>query len=279
MGLVPTSANDPIFWLHHCNIDRTWNRWLNQGQGRVNPSDSSFLNQEYSYVDEQGNVVTNKVSDIISSATLGYTYDNVPNPNPLFAVAGRPSDRGEQKLVRLASTAQRKDVAAPPPKALALAPVTEKLTAIPDHREQLRAVVGGLKASSPGKVFVEIDQLNAKEPPSYTYGVYLNLPSDPDPEQLKKHYVGAINFFSKLHPPHQGPHAAAKPFSELLDATAVIARLKSTGLWNQDNIAVTVRPLLPRAPQNNSAAVQKRAEASAKRSGVTYGAIHLLAAP
>ena len=28
MGSVPTAAQDPIFWLHHCNIDRLWNRWL-----------------------------------------------------------------------------------------------------------------------------------------------------------------------------------------------------------------------------------------------------------
>ena len=25
---VPTSSNDPIFWLHHCNIDRLYERWL-----------------------------------------------------------------------------------------------------------------------------------------------------------------------------------------------------------------------------------------------------------
>jgi tyrosinase len=26
MGSVPTSARDPIFWLHHCNIDPLWNQ-------------------------------------------------------------------------------------------------------------------------------------------------------------------------------------------------------------------------------------------------------------
>ena len=25
---VPTSSNDPIFWLHHCNIDRLYEKWL-----------------------------------------------------------------------------------------------------------------------------------------------------------------------------------------------------------------------------------------------------------
>ena len=28
MMQVPTSSNDPIFWLHHCNIDRLYEKWL-----------------------------------------------------------------------------------------------------------------------------------------------------------------------------------------------------------------------------------------------------------
>lgn len=27
MGRVPTAAYDPIFWLHHCNVDRQWWQW------------------------------------------------------------------------------------------------------------------------------------------------------------------------------------------------------------------------------------------------------------
>ena len=27
MGTVPNAAGDPIFWLHHCNIDRLWASW------------------------------------------------------------------------------------------------------------------------------------------------------------------------------------------------------------------------------------------------------------
>jgi hypothetical protein len=32
-----TAAQDPIFWLHHANIDRLWERWLQLGGGRANP--------------------------------------------------------------------------------------------------------------------------------------------------------------------------------------------------------------------------------------------------
>jgi tyrosinase len=24
MGFIPDAAQDPIFWMHHCNIDRLW---------------------------------------------------------------------------------------------------------------------------------------------------------------------------------------------------------------------------------------------------------------
>ncbi|HKO08858.1 MAG TPA: tyrosinase family protein, partial [Alphaproteobacteria bacterium] len=27
MASVPWAANDPIFWMHHCNIDRLWASW------------------------------------------------------------------------------------------------------------------------------------------------------------------------------------------------------------------------------------------------------------
>ena len=34
MGEVPTAAADPIFWVHHCHIDRLWAAWINAGAGR-----------------------------------------------------------------------------------------------------------------------------------------------------------------------------------------------------------------------------------------------------
>jgi len=27
MGFVPTAVNDPVFWLHHANVDRVWCKW------------------------------------------------------------------------------------------------------------------------------------------------------------------------------------------------------------------------------------------------------------
>ena len=44
MGQIPTAAGDPIFWLHHCNIDRIWTAW-NASGGR-NPVSTNGTNWE-----------------------------------------------------------------------------------------------------------------------------------------------------------------------------------------------------------------------------------------
>jgi tyrosinase len=36
-----TAALDPIFWLHHANIDRMWEVWRNQGPQFRDPDDES----------------------------------------------------------------------------------------------------------------------------------------------------------------------------------------------------------------------------------------------
>ena len=37
MGDPNTAAQHPIFWLHHANIDRLWEHWLDRGDDRANP--------------------------------------------------------------------------------------------------------------------------------------------------------------------------------------------------------------------------------------------------
>ncbi len=27
MSIVPSAPNDPVFFLHHCNVDRLWAQW------------------------------------------------------------------------------------------------------------------------------------------------------------------------------------------------------------------------------------------------------------
>ena len=80
-----TAAQDPIFWLHHGNIDRLWNHWIQQGGGRADPTDAAWLNTTFTFYDEAGHAVYLTGAEIIDTMTqLNYRYDDDPPPPPMF---------------------------------------------------------------------------------------------------------------------------------------------------------------------------------------------------
>jgi tyrosinase len=67
MGSVPTAPADPIFWMHHCNIDRLWWVWqTTAGNAGKNP----ILSGADAVMDPWPNTEAD-TRDIV---TLGYTY-------------------------------------------------------------------------------------------------------------------------------------------------------------------------------------------------------------
>jgi Common central domain of tyrosinase/Polyphenol oxidase middle domain len=290
MGSVPTSARDPIFWLHHCNIDRSWNRWLNLGAGRLNPTDSSWLNVQYSYANENGETQTVKVSDIVNSASLGYLYDNVPNPTALpvapmalaAGAAGHPgAGDGHAAAPPSGSVVASSDAAvvpsaqaAPPPKSLGFAPATIALEVAEPSHASLHMAVMAAHASRPGRILLEIQGLSVSAPPKFAYDVYLNLPAGQlTPERMRLHRVGSINFFGKGS---AADHAhASDTFDETLDATAAVAHLRELGAWDPKHISVDLRPVTVVAPAGKEGIVRDRATASAAAAKISYKRVNL----
>ncbi len=76
MGSVPTAARDPVFYLHHCNIDRYWECWLRMGSGRANPG-SPWPEQTFAFRSLSGHRQA-LAGDVGRTADVGYTYDNLP---------------------------------------------------------------------------------------------------------------------------------------------------------------------------------------------------------
>ncbi|KAH7373377.1 hypothetical protein KP509_17G052600 [Ceratopteris richardii] len=79
MGTFTTAARDPIFYAHHSNVDRLWDKWRYglPGGPRADHSDPDFLNAEFYFYDENANLVKVNVADALDSSKLGYSYPNV----------------------------------------------------------------------------------------------------------------------------------------------------------------------------------------------------------
>jgi polyphenol oxidase len=75
MGNLLLAARDPIFYAHHCNIDRLWAEFYRRNPlAHANPSDAEFLTRSFQFFDENKQLVTIKVQDVLDTAPLGFSY-------------------------------------------------------------------------------------------------------------------------------------------------------------------------------------------------------------
>ncbi len=78
MAEFSTVGGDPVFYLHHANIDRLWESW--NRLGNTNPTDPKYRDRKFAYGDRSGKRVDLPVSLTDRTAELGYEYDSYEKP-------------------------------------------------------------------------------------------------------------------------------------------------------------------------------------------------------
>lgn len=239
MSLFETAGLDPIFWLHHCNIDRLWEVWLGEDDGHENPAPgTAFRTQTFHFHDETAAPVEASGEQTLDTATsLEYTYEDTTAPAP------PPRRRARRTIAPMSEEA-----AVNPPELVGATETSVKLAG-GEQKVTIKAgrPTGPLArrgASRPERVYLRFEGITGEQP-GITYGVYLNLPEDDavevDPED---YYVGQLPFFGvdragDVETDRPGGHGLKYSF----DVTHLVEELDEEGTWDPAELTITLSPV------------------------------------
>jgi tyrosinase len=238
MGDVDAAAADPIFWLHHSNIDRLWFLWANPPH--KNPGDPVWTGQTFSFFDEHRAAVQKTPADALDTvAQLGYTYEPVPAPlapaptpkeEPPMMIAGDSEDEPQPELVGASEQSLQ----------LVGVPANVALEIDATARDAVLASTG---RAEPDHIYLSVDDIDGEKAPETVYGVYVNLPEGADGEDAESYQAGSLSFFGleRARNPRGDEQAHMLRFTR--EITKLAERLAAKGEWDGQHVNVTFRPL------------------------------------
>lgn len=292
MGSFEEAARDPIFWLHHCNIDRLWVRWKNldgSGTGHRDPVDAPVLDSNstwgdvpQTFVDVDGQPKTLTARQILIAAEIldrGYIYDDMtaPSGSPVIAMAARAAEAPSGGPVP--GDAGERTVASSGPMA-----VTGRSTIMLERPSgPTSAAVTSASQIEPRTLVLK--NIVAQDLSTPSYGVYLNLPENTNADPAGPYFAGTLNIFNAqaanrtmARPESSGsmehtPHRMSAEVVRRLPVAPQLQEQLTSGLWNGGDITITLAPIVTGDTEE-----QAPTSASGDRSsiGLTIGGIELL---
>ena len=243
MSAFDTAPLDPVFWMHHANIDRLWVDWLKQ-DGRENPGEVAWADEPFDFHDQSATPVRMMSSEVVDPEQLGYEYEEVAVP-ALLAGGGSgmpPSPPPPDRPPELVGATE--------------APLTlegrAEQVAIPLSEPAGPALLADV--GEPARVYVNVEGIRGDRNPGLSYAVYVNLPDDRDPGTAERHHVGNLSFFGieraqDVDVDHPGGHGLRYVF----DITELANELREQGRWDPAQVSVTFEPIRPLAPPGAAA--------------------------
>ena len=239
MANPSAAAGDPIFYVHHCQIDRLIASWeaqkgvsYNWGNDAGSPPQQTWANRTAAFVDENGKLGSAKLASATSIDAFGYGYDNLVNRQRI-AVATRslPILSGAKPVELVAMRADGFNVGAGG-STVALAPQPGATAAAIAHSRPAILVLEGIKL--------------LQRPPA-PLSVFINLPKGTAPELNSPYYVGKLNLFKfnlgtgglLMHHNATRGMAMGRPDARF-DVTDILLSQHATGLWDGGAVTITI---------------------------------------
>ena len=241
-----TAALDPIFWLHHANIDRLWLVWNGISASNSDPTGSVNVGGskiswptsiKFTFNNATGGVVTMTPSQVIDTKTpFAYDYDITSSP---LAAAAKKAMAARSKTMAPQSRPEMLGATSKKVTLTGSAHTTAFAIQPPSGPAMLRARAA--EPSPSGKTYLQIENVVSKKSHA-TYEVYVNLPEKANTAAFKEYYAGAMHLFGVTQASTRSQHHAGNGLHFSLDITELVNALKEKNAWDEQNVRVTFAP-------------------------------------
>ena len=236
-----TAALDPIFWVHHANIDRLWVVWIKRNAQNHDPTDASWLkgpaDRPFATFNAAGKDVPAAPQNVLDTSKLGYDYEDTSDPlrgatrrtlriNALASLGGRQAAPGaEGGQVSKPPTVELLGASTKGIKLGHAATATDvKLAAAPKQRltdSFAAAKSAGAAPGEPDRVFLNLENIRGKNG-SATFDVLLR--SKQDPKAVAVH-VGSFSLFGLESASDADAAHGGRGLTKVLEVTQAIDAL------------------------------------------------------
>jgi tyrosinase len=270
MSMPVTAALDPVFWLHHANIDRLWEVWLKRDPGHANPTDAAWLDgptgpgvRKFVMPDVTGNPVFYTPRDMLNTQAqnLNYVYEDTSDPllgaRPLaqraltlgLAAARLPAAVGG--VTQPAELVGANDAAVQ----LGAAPVDTRVrldrpTTARVIRSLQSITAPGAAAREPDRVYLNLENIRS-ESGSGSYSVYVALPEGANPAEHPENLAGTLSLFGVRRATLADGPQAGNGLTTVFDITNIVDRLHMSQALDVEHLPVHFVPSSNAGPQQS----------------------------
>ncbi len=276
---VPDSAGlDPIFWLHHANIDRLWVAWNGSpppppGPGpHANPSDAKWVDGPASVGERpftmpmpDGTTWTYTPGEMTDTQQLGYQYDDLtPGVTPAH------HRRRLERLGLVPPAADAPEAAAAPPEEEPAVPANNNVELVgattepvslrgtgassqvqldSDMRRKVTASLAATPAmadavatpAQPDRVFLNLENVRGLSD-AVVFRVYVGVPQGADPAAHPELLAGTVAPFGMTKASRSDDEHAGQGLTFVLEITDIVDGLHLANSFDVERLPVRIVP-------------------------------------
>jgi tyrosinase len=224
------SPLDPIFWMHHCNIDRLYSNWLAR-PGHRPPAQSAWQDKAFEdFYDRDGKRAGSEFpcGKTVDSTVMGYVYDEKLDMPAALAVRGRAA--GTPEIVGSVAAS----------KASVQGGVLSFVTDAAPQTQTRRLMNAAAAGTSRYVVRLRIDGVKVPKRQNTGVEVFLGTGVTAETPITAPGYVGSFTFFDGEGGGGGGGHHHGESGVMLLNATRAVQELYGdTSLPEGANLSVS----------------------------------------